>query len=114
MLRVYGHKHPLVADSYNNIGNVYRSQGKGEEALDQYTKALEIKIRVYGQDHPHVANTKYGMGQVYAERNEMDMARKLFLECQRISCKVHGPGYSQTVGAATAAQRASRCAEESV
>jgi len=114
MLRVYGQKHPLVADSYHNIGIVYQEQGKGEEALDQYNKALEIKIWVYGQDHPHVANTKYGMGKVYAERNEKDMARELLLECQRISCKVHGPGYSQTVGAAMAAQRASRCAEESV
>ena len=113
----------LVAGSYHNIGLLCdllcKSQGKGEEALDQYTKALEINIRVYGQDHPSVANSKYCMGHVYAERNEMDMARELFLECQRIYHKVYGSGHSETVRAANAAQlcsatQASRCAEESV
>jgi len=111
---VYGQKHPLVADSYHNIGIVYQKQGRGEEALNQYTKALEIKIRVYGQDHLRVGDTKYHMGLVYAERNEMDMARELFLECQQIRSKVHGPGHSMTVYASNAAQRASLCAEESV
>ena len=113
-LRVYGQKHSFVADSYHNIGSLSKSQGRGEETLDQYTKALEIKIRVYGQDYPSVADTKHGMGQVYEERNEMVMARELFLECQHIFCKVYGPGHRQTVAAANAAQRASRCAEESV
>jgi len=113
-IRVYGQKHPFVADSYHNIGMVYHKQGRGEEALDQFKKSLEIKMRVYGQDHPNVADSKYSMGRVYAERNEMDMARELFLECQRIYCKVYGPGHSETVGAANAAQQASRCAKESV
>jgi len=113
-VRVHGQKHPLVADSYHNIGIVYRKQGKGEEALDQFKKALENSIRVYGQDHPRVGDTKYNMGLVYEERNEMDMARELFLECQQIQSKVHGTGHSMTVAAANAAQRASRCAEESV
>ena len=103
-----------MADSYHNIGIVYHKQGKGEEALDQYNKSLEIKIRVYGQDHPHVADSKSNMGVIYAKRNEMDMARELFLECERIYCKVYGPGHRKTVNAANAAQRASRCAEESV
>ena len=57
---------------------------------------------------------KYVMGLVYEERNEIDLARELFLECQRIRSKMHGPGHSMTVAAANAAQRASRCAEESV
>jgi len=113
-LRVYGQKHPLVAISYHNIGLLYRMQGKGDEAIDQYTKSLEINIRVYGQDHPRVAETKYGMGLVYKERDEMDMARELFLECHRIYYKVYGPGHSMTVKASNAAQRASRCAKESV
>jgi len=113
-LRVYGQKHPVVANSYHNIGMVYQKQGRGEEALDQYTKALEIRMRVYGQDHPHVADTKNNMGVIYERRNEMDMARELFLECQRTYSKVHGPGHRKTVGASKAAQRASRCAEESV
>ena len=113
-IRVFGRKHPSVAESYHNIGLIYRTQGKYEEALDQFQKSLKIHMRVYGQDHPSVASTKYGMGRVYEERNEMDTARELFLECQRINSKVHGPCHSQTVTAAIAVQRTSRCAEENL
>jgi tetratricopeptide (TPR) repeat protein len=31
-----------MAKSYNNIGNVYDSQGKYEEALEYYQKDLDI------------------------------------------------------------------------
>ena len=112
-LRVYGQDHPLVAGSYLNIGSVCAAQGKDEEALEKYQKSLGICMRVYGQDHPRVADSKYNMGRVYEARNEMDMARELYLECQRIYSKVHGPGHRKTVNVVKAAQRASRCAEES-
>jgi len=54
-----------VAASYNNIGMVYDSQGKYEEALEVYQKALEIRTRVFGSDHPDVANSCLGIGNVY-------------------------------------------------
>jgi len=113
-IRVHGQKHPLVADSYNNVGIVYGKQGKDDEALDQYKKSLDIYILVYGQDHPRVATSKFNIGLFYERRNEMDMARELFLECKRIFSKMYGPGNSKTEDASNAAQRASRCVEESV
>jgi len=67
---VYGQDHHVVANSYHNIGVVYKAQGKDEEALDHYKKSLEITIWVYGQDHPRVADSKHGRGRVYEERNE--------------------------------------------
>ena len=54
-----------MAASYNNIGMVYDSQGKYEEALEVYQKALEIRTRVFGSDHPDVANSYLGIGNVY-------------------------------------------------
>ena len=39
---------PLVADSYNNIGGVYLQKGDLENALLQYQRALEIRTRVFG------------------------------------------------------------------
>jgi tetratricopeptide (TPR) repeat protein len=62
-IKVSGQDHPDVAASYNNdvaasynnIGNVYNRQGKYEEALDMFTKSLDIKTRIYGGDnHPDV------------------------------------------------------------
>jgi len=112
-IRVLGSEHPLVAESYHNIGMAYEAQGNNL-ALEQYQKSLEIKIQVYGLDHPLIADSKYNIGRVYEERNEMDAALELFLECQVIYSKVHGPQDCRTIMAANAAQRASRCVEESV
>ena len=42
-----------MAASYNNIANIYHDQGKYEEALEMYTKSLDIQTRVHGGDnHP--------------------------------------------------------------
>ena len=65
-----GGDHLDVAKSYN-IGNVYDSQGKYEEALDMLTKSLDIKTRIYGGDnHPSVANTKYNLALLHKKRKE--------------------------------------------
>ena len=101
-----GQDHPDVASSYNNIGNVYDHQGKYEEALVQYRRALEIKIRVFGQDHPGVAKSKYNIALLHKGRQETEKARQLFLECEKIYAAVHGPDHSATVDAA---RQASRC-----
>ena len=45
-IKVVGHDHTEVAASYSNIGSVYDSQGKYEEALEMYQKALEIDTKV--------------------------------------------------------------------
>ncbi len=54
-----------MAKSYNNIGNVYNSQGKYEEALEVYTKSFDIKTRIYGGDnHLDVAASKYNIASL--------------------------------------------------
>ena len=95
-----------MADSYRNIGNVYYGQGKYEEALVQYQKALAIDLAVHGQDHPSVADSKYNIALLHKGRQETEKARQLFLECEKIYATVHGPDHSETVDAA---RQASRC-----
>ena len=50
-----GEGHPDVATSYNNIGVALHTQGKYDEALVYYQKALTILIKVLGEGHPDVA-----------------------------------------------------------
>lgn len=59
-----------MANSYHDVGVVYKAQGKDEKALDHYKKSLEITIQVYGQDYPRVADSKYGRARVYEKCNE--------------------------------------------
>ena len=51
-------EHPSVAVSYFNMGPVYRSLGKAEEAREMFTKAYSIFLKVLGPDHPHTQKAK--------------------------------------------------------
>ena len=41
-----------MAASYNNIGIVYESQGRYDEALQEYEKCLKIQVDKLGHEHP--------------------------------------------------------------
>ena len=53
-----------MADSFNNIGVVYKKKGDLENALVQHQKALEIRTRVFGFEHPDVAASYINIGSV--------------------------------------------------
>jgi tetratricopeptide (TPR) repeat protein len=40
-------KHPDIDKSSNNIGSIYDSKGDYDQALDYFTKLLEIKKKAY-------------------------------------------------------------------
>ena len=40
-----------------SVAQVYGSQGKHNEAVELYQKALAIKIKTLGEEHPSVADT---------------------------------------------------------
>jgi tetratricopeptide (TPR) repeat protein len=56
-----GEDHSSVASTYNNMANVLRSQGKLEDVMELYGKALEIFKKTLGEDHLSVANTYTNM-----------------------------------------------------
>ena len=53
-----GHRHASVAMSYGNMGYVYRSLGKADEAREMFTKTYSIFLKVLGPDHPHTQKAK--------------------------------------------------------
>ena len=57
-----GEGHPDVATSYNTIGVALDSQGRYDEALVYYRKALAIRIKVLGEEHPDVASSYNNIG----------------------------------------------------
>ena len=50
-----GGDHKDVASTYNGMAIVYDEQGKYDEALAMYEKALSIRLKKLGDDHPLVA-----------------------------------------------------------
>jgi len=54
-LKTYGEKHESIAGYYSDIANIYQSQGKIQEALENYKKSLELFGKVHGPFHSTVA-----------------------------------------------------------
>ena len=78
-----------MAMSYANIGSVYDSQGKYEEALVQHQKALQVFLAVYGQEHPNVADSYQNIGMLYQQQGNESAATEIV--------GIHGPTVPNTV-----------------
>ena len=69
---------PNVATSYNNIGSVCDSQGRYEEALEEYGKCLKIRVDKLGHEHPDVANSYQNIAEIY---NKQDRNQEALAQC---------------------------------
>ena len=85
-----------MADTYTNIGNVCDSQGKCEEALVQFQKALEVFLAVYGHEHPLVASLYQNIAAVYEKQGKQAQAIEMATKAYDINLKVLGPSHPST------------------
>ena len=80
-----------MAKSYNNIGLVYDSQGKYEEALEMYTKSVDINSRIYGGDnHLDVAASYNNIGGVYYSQGKYEEALEYYQKDLDITVRLVG------------------------
>jgi tetratricopeptide (TPR) repeat protein len=63
----YGENNFNLASTYNNIGFVYKGQGKLDQALEIYLKSLKIKKAHYGENNFNLASTYNNTGIIYKE-----------------------------------------------
>lgn len=82
--RHHGPRHPLVALSHKQIGNVHYGEHAWELAADHYKKALDIRVEVFGPDHPLVATIHNNLGIVAAVKDQYEEARIHHEEAFRI------------------------------
>jgi tetratricopeptide (TPR) repeat protein len=52
----FGPEDPRLATSLNNLAGLYRAQGKLQEALPLYQRALAIREKALGPNHPNVVS----------------------------------------------------------
>ena len=91
-----GAEHPTVATVYGNLGLVYGSQGKQEEALQYLREALQIWLRAFGDVHPLVAYIKHNIGLILRETGKESEARAMFAEAAAVRGAVFGPNHPDT------------------
>jgi tetratricopeptide (TPR) repeat protein len=68
----YGDNNFNLASTYNNIGSVYRNQGRLEEALEMYMKCLNIKKAHYGDNNFNLAGVYNNIGSVYDDQGKLE------------------------------------------
>ena len=85
-----------VASTYHNIGGVYREQGKNDEALKYFNKALDIYLKKLDKDHPDLAISYNNIAAIYVEQGKYDEALKYYNKAFKIFKKRLGTSHSYT------------------
>lgn len=78
-------KHPLVTDSYQLLGDLYRSFGMFTQAEYLYRNALAIREQVYGDEHVKVGASAHALGTFLSDRERYAEAEPLLMK----ACEIH-------------------------
>ncbi|GAB6030181.1 Amyloid protein-binding protein 2 [Chamberlinius hualienensis] len=93
--KAYGEMNVQTAKHYGNLGRLYQSMKRYEEAEMMHMKAIAIKERLLGADDYEVALSVGHLASLYNyDMNKYDEARQLYLRSIAIGIKIFGKGYS--------------------
>src|SRR5688572_12784850 len=91
--RLYGDRHPSVADDLLNLGAIASSRERYPEATEHYRNALEILRTWYGDDHPQTASAMTILAQGFMLGGQLDAAAPLLSQALVTQEKVYGPNH---------------------
>ena len=63
--KAWGPNHTSTLDTLNNLGSLYKDQGKMAEAEEIYRRALDGKEKVWGPDRISTLKTVNNLGDLY-------------------------------------------------
>ena len=84
-----GPDHSSVAESLNNLAELYSDQGKFAIAEPLYERSLAIWVKSLGPDHPHVATSLENIADLYRKTDREDAAKNLDKRAERIRAIPH-------------------------
>ena len=94
--RLFGSSHPLVADTLDKLGLVYRQQGHLEKAEALYRRAIEILRQKPSVEFGTVLNN---LGNALAADGRMEEAEGALRQAISVWEKLLGPEHSNIAGA---------------
>jgi len=86
-----GPEHPDTAQSLNNLAELYRAQGKYEQAEPLYQRALAIREKQLGPEHPYTATSLNNLAGLYRAQGKYEQAEPLYQRALAIREKQLGP-----------------------
>ena len=81
----------LESELLINRGLIYTAEGKPEEALASYAKALEHVDRAFGKEHQRRANVLINQGALYSRRHQVEPALAALTEGLALTERTVGP-----------------------
>lgn len=68
------------ATCLNSMGEVHNKKVEYDKAIENYNRALEIRLKIFGEEHPDTATTYNDIGSVYNSKGDY---AKAFDNCNR-------------------------------
>jgi tetratricopeptide (TPR) repeat protein len=89
--KALGADHPLTLHTVNDLGVLYRHQGKLKEAEDMYQRALQGHKKALGADHQATLDTVNNLGVLYRHQGKLKEAEEMYQRALQ--------GYEKALGA---------------
>jgi len=87
-----------VANSLNNLAQLYGKQGRYAEAEPIYQRALAIREKALGREHPDVAHSLNRLAKLYQAQGEYAKAEPLYQRALAIREKALDPEHPDMEG----------------
>jgi serine/threonine-protein kinase len=91
--KLYGERHPLVAEDIENLGSIQQDLGYYSEAEKLNRQALEIAESFYGRDNPTTAIDMTTLGRALSYEKKYDEAVDVLQQALAIQERVLGPNH---------------------
>merc|ERR1719326_2510447 len=85
-----GEANPEIAVALTGYGSLLSDEGKFQDALRNYKRALELNMQTVGALHPETAATHNNIGTLYQDAGDDLQAQKHFEESLDIQTKNSG------------------------
>jgi serine/threonine protein kinase len=89
--KIYGERHPLIADDLASMAAVQLDLGYYSEAERLNREALDVFQSYYGKNHPKTANRLTALAQALTYQNKFDEAVSALEQALTIDERVYGP-----------------------
>jgi len=94
--RAHGAESEEVAALLNAMGMLYDEQGRYEEALEAYGRALAVRRKALGEEHPSTASTLNNMAVVYQRQGRYEEALEAYGRALAVRRKALGEEHPST------------------
>lgn len=89
----YGLLHPNVVTAINNLALIYQTQGRFDEALIMFERALRTNEAILGLDEPDVAINLSNLALLYEAMDKFEQAKPLHARALTIAETSLGPDH---------------------